>query len=57
MSISKIRNTFIFPDIKDVASVLLEDIKTKLPTPTSWMERGSLKYKFDKPLWIIPNSR
>lgn len=57
MRVSKLRNTFIFPDIEDVASVLLEDIKTKLPTPTTWMKRGSLKYKFDKPLWIIPNIR
>lgn len=57
MRVSKIRNTFIFPDIEDVASVPLEDIKTKLPTPTTWMKRGSLKYKFDKPLWIIPNIR
>lgn len=57
MRVSKIRNTFIFPDIEDIASVPLEDIKTKLPTPTTWMKRGSLKYKFDKPLWVIPNIR
>ncbi|XP_065642501.1 uncharacterized protein LOC136074128 [Hydra vulgaris] len=57
MRASKIRNTFMFPDIEDVASVPLEDIKTKLPTPTTWIKRGSLKYKFDKPLWVIPNLR
>lgn len=57
MRASKMRNTFIFPDIEDVASVPLEDIKTKLPTPTTWMKRSSLKYKFDKPLWVIPNIR
>ena len=57
MRVSKVRNTFIFPEIEDVASVPLEDIKTKLPTPTTWMKRGSLKYKFDKPLWVIPNLR
>lgn len=57
MRASKLRNTFIFPDIEDVASVPLEDIKTKLPTPTTWMKRGSLKYIFDKPLWVISNMR
>uniref|UniRef100_A0A2A4JHL6 Uncharacterized protein n=1 Tax=Heliothis virescens TaxID=7102 RepID=A0A2A4JHL6_HELVI len=57
MRASKIRNTFIFPDIEDVASVLLDDIKTKLPSPTTWMKRGSLKYTFDKPLWVIKNIR
>ena len=55
MRVSKVRNTFIFPEIEDVASVPLEDIKTKLPTPTTWMKRGSLKYKFEKPLWATPN--
>ena len=55
MRASKIRNTFMFPDIEVVASAPLEDIKTKLPTPTTWIKRGSLKYKFDKPLWVIPN--
>lgn len=57
MRASKIKNTFIFPDIEDVASIPLEDIKTKLPTPAKWMKRGSLKYKFDKPLFVIPNIR
>lgn len=59
MRLSKIRNTFLFPEIDDIASVPLDDIKTKLPGPVASnnTKRGSSKYTFDKPLWVIPNLR
>ncbi|CAG5041204.1 unnamed protein product [Parnassius apollo] len=59
MRLSKIRNTFFFPEVDDIACVLLDDIKTKLPEPKTCnkTKRGSSKYTFDKPLWVIPNLR
>lgn len=59
MRLSKMRNTFLYPQIDDVASVPLEDIKTKLPEPKTCnnTKRGSSMYTFDKPLWVIPNLR
>lgn len=59
MRLSKIRNTFLYPEIDDVASVPVDDIKTKLPEPKTCnnTKRGSSKYTFDKPLWVIPNLR
>ena len=59
MRLSKIKNTFFFPEVDDIASVLLDDIKTKLPGPKTCnkTKRGSSKYTFDKPLWVIPNLR
>lgn len=59
MRMSKIRNTFFFPDVDDIASVPKEDIKTKLPIPKTCnkTKRGSSKYTFDKPLWVLPNLR
>lgn len=54
--LSKIKNTF-FPEVDDIASVSLDDIKTKLPGPKTCnkTKRGSSKYTFHKPLWVIPN--
>lgn len=59
MRLSKLRNTFFFPDVDDIASVPLEDIKTKLPIPKTCnkTKRGNSKYTFDKPLWVITNLR
>lgn len=59
MRLSKMRNTFLFPEIDDIASVPLNDIKTKLPEPkaSNNTKRGSFKYTFDKPLWVITNLR
>lgn len=59
LRLSKIRNTFFFPEVDDIASVPLDDIKTKLPGPKTCnkTKRGSSKYTFDKPLWVIPNLR
>lgn len=59
MRLSKIRNTFLFPEIDDIASIPLDDIKTKLPGPktSNNTKRGSSKYTFGKPLWVIPNLR
>lgn len=57
MRMSKIRNTFMYPDIEDISSVPLTDIKTKLPEPTIWTKRGNSKYTFNKPIWVIPNMR
>ncbi|CAB3251786.1 unnamed protein product [Arctia plantaginis] len=57
MRMSKIRNTFMYPEIEDISSVPLKDIKTKLPNPKIWVKRGSSKYTFDKPIWVIPNLR
>lgn len=59
MRLSKIRKTFFFPEVDDIASVLLDDIKTKLPVPKTCnkIKRGSSKYTFDSPLWVIPNLR
>lgn len=59
MRLCKMRNTFLYPEIDDIASVPIDDIKTKLPDPKpcSNTKRGSSKYAFDKPLWVIPNLR
>ncbi|XP_022127680.1 uncharacterized protein LOC111001920 [Pieris rapae] len=59
MRLSKIRKTFFFPEVDDIASVLLDDIKTKLPVPKTCnkTKRGTSKYTFDSPLWVIPNLR
>lgn len=59
MRLSKIKNTFLFPVVDDIASVPLEDIKTKLPRPKTCnkSKRGNSKYTFDKPLWVITNLR
>lgn len=57
MRMSKIRNTFMYPDIEDISSVPLTDIKTKLPEPKIWTKRGNSKYTFNKPIWVIPNVR
>jgi hypothetical protein len=59
MRLSKIKSTFFFPEVDDIASVLLDDIKTKLPVPKTCnkTKRGSSKYTFDSPLWVIPNLR
>ncbi|KAK9892994.1 hypothetical protein WA026_023208 [Henosepilachna vigintioctopunctata] len=50
-----IRYSFFFPCVDDIASVPLEDIKTKLPIPKTCnkTKRGSSKYTFDKPLWVL----
>lgn len=55
MRLTKFKNTFCYPDIKDVSWITRNDIITKLPTPTILTRRGSPKYLFDKPLWVIEN--
>ncbi|KAF2890454.1 hypothetical protein ILUMI_15719 [Ignelater luminosus] len=44
-------------DIEDIGNVSIDDIKTKLPAPTisTKFKRGTTKYTFDKPLWVLPN--
>lgn len=54
---SKIRNTFMYPEVEDNSSVPLNDIKTKLAEPKIWTKRGSSKYTSEKPIWVIPNLR
>ncbi|CAH2092178.1 unnamed protein product [Euphydryas editha] len=59
MRLSKIPNTFLFPEIEDLSSIPLNDIKTKLPNPKASKnpKRGSSKYTFDNSLWVITNLR
>lgn len=53
MRLTKMQNTFLYPEIDDIASVPVDDIKTKLPKPKTFnkTKRGSSKYRFDKLLW------
>ncbi|KAF2881764.1 hypothetical protein ILUMI_24406 [Ignelater luminosus] len=34
MRLTKVKNTFMYPDIEDIGNVPIDDIKTKLPAPT-----------------------
>lgn len=55
MRLTKIRNTFCYPDVKDVSTVSRCDIITKLPTPSTTTRRGTSKYIFNTPLWVFQN--
>lgn len=46
------RNTFLYPEVDDIAIVEEDNIKPKLPEPKTCnnTQRGSSKYTFQKPL-------
>ncbi|KAF2882115.1 hypothetical protein ILUMI_24037 [Ignelater luminosus] len=49
MRMSKIRNTFIYPDIEDISSVPLNDIKTKLLVPLHGLNVGAQNIRLISP--------
>ncbi|KAF2895023.1 hypothetical protein ILUMI_11151 [Ignelater luminosus] len=50
MLLTKVKNTFMYPDIEDIDNVPIDDIKRKLPTPTisTKFKQGTTKNTFDK---------